>query len=169
MLYEKVDQPFQFNHAVHMSEKAKMKCEDCHGFRDDGTFAGIPLTSSCADCHSEPLGKSASEKELIENYIKPGKEIPWLVYSAQPDNAFFPHVAHVKQAKIPCTHCHGDHGETSSLRQYEQNRLTGYSRDIWGKNIVGIKENSFDRMKMDDCVSCHKEKGIKDSCMMCHK
>ncbi|MDJ0764666.1 MAG: cytochrome c3 family protein [Myxococcota bacterium] len=169
VIYAREDQPMQFNHAIHMGDKGKMSCEDCHAFREDGTFVGIPPTSVCADCHSEPLGTSAAEKQLIDEYITPGKEIPWLSYSRQPDNAFFPHVAHVKTAGIPCDHCHGTHAQTTALRPLERNRLTGYSRDIWGANIAGIKTNTWDRMKMDDCAGCHQERGIKDSCLMCHK
>ncbi len=168
-LYETEEQPLEFNHAVHMGDDVGMGCEDCHGFRDDGSFVGIPSMGSCADCHEEPVGESATEKELIEKYIKPGVEIPWLVYSRQPDNAFFSHVAHVKTAKIECAHCHGDHGKTSKPRPYQRNRLTGYSRDIWGNKITGTKTNSWDRMKMDDCAACHRERDVEDSCMMCHK
>jgi hypothetical protein len=169
LLYEEMEQPLAFNHAVHLGEKGGMGCEDCHAFRGDGTFVGIPPTSACADCHAEPIGKSAAEKQLIEKYLGPGVEIPWLAYSRQPDNAYFPHAPHVKRAKIECAHCHGSHAETSSLRPYERNRLTGYSRDIWGAAITGFKTNSWDRMKMDDCSGCHAERGVGDSCMMCHK
>ena len=168
-LYAEESQPLQFNHAIHMGDEAGMSCEDCHGFRDDGTFVGIPPVASCADCHEEPLGDSQAEKILIEEYIKPGKEVPWLVYSKQPDNAYFTHVSHVKSANIPCAHCHGKHGETDSLRPFERNVITGYSRDIWGSAIAGIKTNSWDRMKMDDCANCHIEHGFEDNCMTCHK
>ncbi|MCP4678165.1 MAG: cytochrome c3 family protein [Deltaproteobacteria bacterium] len=168
-LYETAEQPLEFSHAIHMGEEGGMSCEDCHGFRADGSFVGIPPTSACADCHAEPMGESAAEKSLVENYLGPGKEIPWLVYSRQPDNVFFPHAAHVKIGKIECTHCHGDHGKTDKLRSHQRNKLTGYSRDIWGSSITGLKTNSFDRMKMDDCVACHDEHDVDDSCLMCHK
>ena len=48
-------------------------------------------------------------------------------------------------------------GESESLKDYEVNRITGYSRDIWGKNIGGFKKNTWDRMKMDDCAECHEK------------
>jgi hypothetical protein len=169
LLYKTEEQPLQFDHAVHTGEKGGMACEDCHVFREDGTFAGIPSTKSCANCHENAIGSSPAEKLLVEKYIKSGAEIPWLVYSRQPDNAYFPHAPHVKAAKMPCSQCHGEHGKTDRLRPYSENRLTGYSRDIWGAQIAGIKTNSWDRMKMDDCVDCHAERGVEDSCMMCHK
>jgi hypothetical protein len=54
---------------------------------------------------------------------------------------------------MECVTCHGPIGESEVSRPYEYNRITGYSRDIWGKNIAGFKKNSWDRMKMDDCAA----------------
>ena len=34
-------------------------------------------------------------------------------------------------------------GESESLKIYEENRITGYSRDIWGKSIGGFKKNTW--------------------------
>ncbi|MCG8568428.1 MAG: hypothetical protein MI747_25440 [Desulfobacterales bacterium] len=69
-----------------------------------------------------------------------------------------------------CKTCHGPIGESTTSRPYEENRITGYSRDIWGKNIWGIKKHSWDRMKMDDCAVCHKEEtGHQGYCFQCHK
>jgi hypothetical protein len=59
--------------------------------------------------------------------------------------------------ELDCVTCHGHIGESTYSRVYEENRLTGYSRDIWGKNIVGLKKNTWDRMKMDDCAECHAQ------------
>jgi hypothetical protein len=58
---------------------------------------------------------------------------------------------------MDCVTCHGHIGESESLKVYEENRITGYSRDIWGKSIGGFKKNTWDRMKMDDCAECHRE------------
>jgi cytochrome c553 len=69
---------------------------------------------------------------------------------------FFSHAAHIKGADMDCVTCHGHIGESKSLKVYEQNRITGYSRDIWGENIAGFKKNPWDRMKMDDCAECHQ-------------
>ena len=57
---------------------------------------------------------------------------------------------------MECVTCHGHIGESESLKLYEENRITGYSRDIWGKSIGGFKKNTWDRMKMDDCADCHQ-------------
>ena len=107
---------------------------------------------------------------FITEYVEKEKEVPWLIYSEQPDCVFFSHAAHVVKAGMDCRTCHGEIGESTTTRTYEENRITGYSRDIWGKNIWGIKKNSWDRMKMDDCAGCHeKETGSKGACFQCHK
>src|SRR5512140_634047 len=116
--YRTIEQPLQFSHAVHASEKVGLACEDCHGFAPDGRFSGIPAVSRCAECHAEPLGATANEKTLVDQDVKQGREIPWLVYSRQPDNVHFSHIAHVKTAGVECAACHGPHGTSGNLRPY---------------------------------------------------
>ena len=83
----------------------------------------------------------------------------------------FSHIAHVKMGEIDCRACHGDHAKTDRLPVYKENRLTGYSIDIWGRHISGYKKNTWDRMKMDDCSECHTQKGHEENnaCFVCHK
>jgi hypothetical protein len=94
-----------------------------------------------------------------------------LVYSRQPVCVYFSHIAHVKMAEIECRTCHGDLGRGETLPVYKANRLTGYSIDIWGRRISGLKKNSWDRMKMDDCAECHTDMGQEknNACFTCHK
>ncbi|MGA6927641.1 MAG: menaquinone reductase multiheme cytochrome c subunit QrcA, partial [Desulfosarcina sp.] len=176
-LYSQKQQPFNFNHALHVGEVDE-GCESCHFFREDGSFSGIPKLAQCTDCHEEPMGETEDEAIFVEQYMAREREVPWLSYSRQPDCVFFSHAAHVVGAKMDCVVCHGHIGESESLRPYEYNRITGYSRDIWGKNIAGFSENTWDSMKMDDCAQCHKEAGIihtssvqteRDACFVCHK
>jgi hypothetical protein len=168
LLYsEKQQQPIDFNHKLHVDEMGE--CEGCHFFREDGSYSGIPPLSNCVECHEEAVGEDPEEARLISEYIEPEKEIPWLVYARQPDCVFFSHAAHVKMGEIECVTCHGPIGESENTRPYQYNRLTTYSRDIWGWNIAGFKKNSWDRMKMDDCGECHDEHGENNACFVCHK
>ena len=178
VLYSSQPQPFNFNHSIHMDavdgDTEKEKCFYCHEFRDDGTFAGIPRLERCMDCHDDPdspMGQSETEKEFLANYVAKEKEIPWLSYSRQPDCVYFSHVSHVQMGNLECGVCHGDHGQSEKLPLYQKNRLTGYSINIWGKNIAGYKTNSWDRMKMDDCAECHTKMGQEkdNACFVCHK
>jgi hypothetical protein len=175
LLYSKKKQPIDFNHALH-NELVEEGCESCHFFREDGTYSGVPKLAQCIDCHEEVNGEDPEEEKFVTQYVAKGREVPWLVYARQPDCVFFSHVAHVKMGQMECVTCHGNIGESESLKVYEANRITGYSRDIWGKNIAGIKWNSWDRMKMDDCSECHQKDNVnqasvqteKGGCFVCH-
>ena len=43
----------------------------------------------------------------------------------------FSHSVHVKRARMTCESCHGDTGSSDTLRPYQADRISGYSRDIW--------------------------------------
>ncbi len=169
VLYEKTAQPVDFSHKVHTGEKGGMKCDDCHSFRDDGTFAGIPALEKCATCHAATLGNTRAEKTFVEKYVNANREVPWGVYARQPDNAYFSHATHVKVAKLACERCHGSHGATDTLRPLERDRISGYSRDLWGRPAAGVSLRSGPGMRMDDCVDCHRQNGFAHSCLDCHK
>jgi hypothetical protein len=155
LLYARAEQPLRFSHKTHASEKAGLACADCHPLAEDGRFAGIPRIDNCAACHTEPQGETTDEKRLVEEYVTPAREIPWLVYSRQPENVRFPHAIHVKRAKIACERCHGAHAESDALPMHETNRITGYSRGL---------------TKMSDCESCHAEHDHeRTACLACHK
>ena len=180
-LYSEQEQPVKFNHAIHImpdigidGESEIERCMFCHGFREDGTFVGIPKLAKCMECHDDPeapFGEDPEEERFLKEYVAKDKEIEWLSYSRQPDCVYFSHVAHVKMGKEECGTCHGDLGHTETLPLYKQNRLSGYSIDIWGRNITGYKTNTWDRMKMDDCAECHTRTGHEEdnACFVCHK
>ncbi len=168
-LYSADEQPLHFSHLTHTGEKAGMACEDCHSTLESGRFQGIPAVAKCAECHEAPLGETESEKKLVDEYISVKKEIPWRVYARQPDNAYFSHAPHVVLGKITCESCHGPHGSSDVLRPHYANRISGYSRDVWGANISGISTESWVGMKMDKCVRCHGDNGRRDGCITCHK
>lgn len=183
LLYSHQPQPFNFSHALHMDpemvdgiEGARDidKCLYCHEFREDGTFAGIPKISRCMECHDDPespLGDTNDEKTFLKQYVANDKEIPWLSYYRQPDCVYFSHIAHTDMGKLECRICHGDHGYTNQLPPFRSNRLTGYSINIWGKRISGIKKDTWDRMKMNNCAKCHTKNGHEqnNACFVCHK
>ncbi len=182
-LYSSHQQPINYSHSLHLDPERVdgiegdtdlEKCLFCHTFRDDGTFAGIPKLEKCMECHDDPespLGDSPEEERFLKEFVADEKEIPWFSYSKQPDCVYFSHIAHVKMGEQGCQTCHGDHAKTDQLPVYKENRLTGYSINIWGKNIAGYKANTWDRMKMDDCAECHSKKGHEENnaCFVCHK
>ncbi|SPF33869.1 conserved exported hypothetical protein [Candidatus Sulfopaludibacter sp. SbA4] len=152
-IYTSRPQPVDFSHKVH-ADKAGAKCEDCHAFRDDGTFAGIPTLDKCAGCHAAAMGTTAAEENFIDQYVTPQREPPWASYARQPENVFFSHAAHVKLGNVKCESCHGALGASDKLPRYRQDRISGYSR-------LG--------MSMTDCIACHRQQARADSCLDCHK
>lgn len=175
VLYSQKKQPIEFNHALH-NELVEDGCESCHFFREDGSYHGVPKLDQCIECHEEVNGEDPEEARFVNEFVANNREVPWLIYSRQPQNVFFSHVAHVKMGEMDCVTCHGHIGESESLPIYKQNRISGYSIDIWGRNISGIKRNSWDRMKMDDCAECHRREGVNQNsvqtlrggCFVCH-
>jgi len=165
-IYKSRPQPVDFSHKVH-ADKAGQKCEDCHAFRPDGTFAGIPTLDKCAGCHAAAMGSTVAEKNFVEQYVTPAREPHWAVYARQPENVFFSHIAHVKRAKLSCESCHGDHGTSDHLRPYQQDRVSGYSRNIW-QTAERVKSTRA-AMTMSACVECHRQQGLENSCLDCHK
>jgi hypothetical protein len=178
LLYSQKKQPVEFSHALHnvLDDLVEKGCDNCHFFREDGTYSGVPTLAQCIDCHQEVNGEDPEEAKFVNEYVVKGREVPWLIYSRQPDNVFFSHAAHVKLGQMDCVTCHGNIGESESLKVYEENRISGYSRDIWGRNIGGFKRNSWDRMKMDDCAECHRKENVNQNsvqtlrggCFVCH-
>ncbi len=168
VLYRSEPQPAQFSHRVH-KEKAGLACPDCHPFREDGSFAGIPRLETCAPCHAEPAGKTPEEKSFVERFVKPQREVPWRVYSRQPVNVWFSHARHVKVGAMKCDECHGGVGNSERLRDYRENRISGYSRDIWGPRMTRIGLRPGEGMKMSDCEDCHRQRSVEAGCLGCHR
>jgi hypothetical protein len=151
LLYSEIEQPFVFSHAAHV-DGAGMYCEDCHYYREDGSYNGFPTTESCAECHEEVMTGVEAEVYFVENYVKQGyKEVEWKTYQYQPDNVYFSHIAH---EGFECNDCHPkDIGQSETTPTYYENRITGYSKDT---------------MKMKTCERCHAEFGASNACYICH-
>jgi hypothetical protein len=161
LLYKDATQPVAFSHKVH-ADKAGVGCPDCHMLRADGSFSGIPTTAKCGECHSAPMGDTKAEAAFVKDYVTPNREVAWLSYAQEPDNAWFPHAPHLNRAKLACARCHGGQGASDTPPLYQVNRISGYSRDVMGRpGKTG--------MRMDDCVRCHHEHGLKHACLDCHK
>ncbi len=178
VIYSNRPQPVEFNHKIHAQKVASL-CEDCHVLRGDGSYSGVPRLSQCSGCHAAPLGPTAAERDFIARYVTPKRQPEWAVYSRQPDNVWFSHTPHVKRAKVKCERCHGDYGTSSGSRVYQEDRISGYSRDIWGytATVTSRLQGATSRpeliaipgMKMDDCIDCHRKEGLTHSCLDCHK
>ncbi len=141
--WSSVRQPIEFNHKKHVDQE--IECDFCHMYVKTQTFAGIPKIEVCLECHSEPITQS-KEEEKIREYHKKGKDIPWIKVTNLPDHVYFSHRRHVAIAKLKCERCHGD----------------------MGKMVKPLKKPLV-RLKMGDCIDCHKKRHAKIDCIYCHK
>jgi hypothetical protein len=169
VLYVQKHQPLDFLHKTHAEKSGVADCAECHTIREDGTFAGLPPMEKCAGCHSDRIGDSKAEATLVNTYIKTGNEPPWLVYSRQPANVWFSHAIHVKRAGLACKECHSSYGESDQVRVYQVNRISGYSRDLWGHSISRLRRAPHEGMKMSDCEDCHRRRNVEVGCLGCHE
>lgn len=149
VIYSQKTQPINFSHVAHQDNS----CDSCHDNRPDGTYSGIPKIEKCKECHETAMGSTEDERILVEEYIQKEKEVPWLIYSWQPDNVFFSHAPHKGQG-MECVTCHRDVSKEEKVPVFQENRLTGYSKTT---------------IKMTDCEKCHAERGTTNSCLVCHK
>ena len=156
VIYKSNPQPVDFSHKIH-ADKAGAKCEDCHAFGADGTYSGMPTLDKCSGCHAAAMGDTAAEKNFIAGYVTPAREPQWNSYARQPENVYFSHASHVKLGGMKCDQCHSGEGASNALRPVRVDRVGGYTRDVW------------QRMKMDDCVACHRQRHQENSCLDCHK
>ena len=65
----RVNQPIVFNHQIHAGE-LEIPCDLCHEYYATSEHSGLPLLTTCMDCHEEPLTESIEEqkiRDLAEN------------------------------------------------------------------------------------------------------
>lgn len=111
-------QPVPFSHAHHVAE-AGIDCRYCHTSVEESSFAGIPPTQTCMNCHSQIWAESPMLAPVRESY-RENTPLVWNRVYDIPDYAFFYHNIHVQRG-VACATCHGQLAEmpltwkTSSL------------------------------------------------------
>lgn len=168
LAFEAIEQPLDFSHLTHTGDAVGMDCMDCHAGSDE-RFVSIPAIEQCAACHESPLTENAVELRLVDEFVTPGREIEWLVYSRQPAGVRFSHAQHIELAGLECASCHGGHAATATLPPLYRNRLSTYGRSLWGRGALGPDQGAPRGLDMNDCDACHRERGVVDSCLDCHR
>ena len=97
-------QPIQFSHERHVAGNG-IDCRYCHTSVEDSSFAGIPPTKTCMNCHSQIFANSSFLEPVRESF-RSGRSIEWTRVHDLPDFAYFDHSIHVHKG-IGCTTCHG--------------------------------------------------------------
>jgi hypothetical protein len=98
------EQPIQFSHERHVAGNG-IDCRYCHTSVEDSSFAGIPPTKTCMNCHSQIFSDSPF-LEPVRQSFRTGQSIAWTRVHDLPDFVYFNHSIHVNKG-IGCTTCHG--------------------------------------------------------------
>ena len=136
-------QPIQFNHKKHV-EELELTCLTCHAFFETETFSGLPAADVCSTCHSQAQGKSPEEARLVR-LLQTGAPLEWRSLFRQPGHVFYSHRRHVVAGKLECANCHGAIAKTSA------------------------PPTRVRRLRMQDCIDCHRRSGASADCTNCHR
>jgi hypothetical protein len=97
-------QPVPFSHAHHVRDLG-IDCRYCHTSVETSSFAGIPPTKTCMNCHQQMWVGSSMLEPVRESY-RTGKSIPWERVHNLPGFVYFDHSIHIAKG-VGCASCHG--------------------------------------------------------------
>jgi len=97
-------QPVQFSHKHHVSDDG-IDCRYCHSSVEESSFAGIPSTKICMNCHTQIWAESPILAPVRESF-RTGKSLEWTRVNNLPGFVYFDHSIHVHKG-VGCTTCHG--------------------------------------------------------------
>src|SRR5215468_8251670 len=98
------EQPVPFSHAHHVGGMG-LDCRYCHTSVEKSSFAGIPPTKTCMNCHSQ-IWLSSPTLEPVRASFRTNEPIRWTRVHDLPDFVFFNHSIHVNKG-VGCESCHG--------------------------------------------------------------
>jgi len=99
-----VDQPVPFSHEHHVGGLG-IDCRYCHTSVENSSFAGIPPTKTCMNCHSQ-IWVNAPMLEPVRQSFRTDQSLRWIRVHDLPDYVYFNHSIHVAKG-VGCTTCHG--------------------------------------------------------------
>lgn len=97
-------QPVPFSHEHHVGGLG-IDCRYCHTSVEKSSFANIPPTQTCMNCHSQMWAVAPVLEPVRESY-RTGRSLEWIRVNDLPDFVYFNHSIHVNKG-IGCTTCHG--------------------------------------------------------------
>lgn len=99
------EQPVPFSHQHHVGDIG-LDCRYCHTSVEESSFAGIPPTKTCMNCHSQLFADSPMLKPVRDS-LATGEPLHWTRVHDVPDFVYFNHSIHIHKG-ISCTQCHGE-------------------------------------------------------------
>jgi hypothetical protein len=97
-------QPVPFSHQHHVTGLG-IDCRYCHTSVETSSFAGIPPTKTCMNCHSQ-IWTNAKLLEPVRASYRSGESLQWTRVNALPDFVYFNHSIHITKG-VGCNTCHG--------------------------------------------------------------
>jgi hypothetical protein len=122
------EQPVPFSHQHHVNGLG-IDCRYCHTSVEESSFAGIPPTATCMNCHKQ-IWTNAEMLAPVRESFATGKPIAWRRVNDLPDFVRFDHSIHISKG-VGCVSCHG---------RVDQMPLT------W----------KAEPMTMEWCLNCHR-------------
>jgi hypothetical protein len=98
------EQPVPFSHEHHVSGLG-IDCRYCHTTVEISSFAGIPATEICMNCHAQIWSDSPMLAPVRESF-RTNQAIPWTRVHNLPGFVYFDHSIHVQKG-VGCVTCHG--------------------------------------------------------------
>jgi Cytochrome c7 and related cytochrome c len=192
---QRPDQPIPFSHKHHV-EGLGLQCQYCHTSVEKSSYAGIPPTKTCMNCHSQIWTNAAYLEPVRESY-RTGKSLEWTRVNQLPNFVYFNHSIHINKG-VGCNTCHGPidqmpltyqyaslqmefcldcHRNTEKyLRPREQVFNMRYEQpvnDPLGKNAVVFAGTAYnDQIALGNALKdAYKVRSVKDitSCNTCHR
>jgi len=115
---QRPDQPVPFSHKHHV-QGLGLQCQYCHVTVEKSSYAGIPPTKTCINCHAQ-IWTNAQLLEPVRQSWATGESLPWIKVHDLPDFVYFSHEIHVNKG-IGCANCHGRVDQMPLM--YAQNTL----------------------------------------------
>jgi hypothetical protein len=126
---QRPDQPVPFSHKHHV-QGLGLQCQYCHVSVEKSSYAGIPPTKTCINCHAQ-IWTNAALLEPVRQSWATGESLVWTKVHDLPDYVYFNHSIHVNKG-LGCASCHGRVDQMPLM--YAQNTL-----------------------QMEWCLNCHRD------------
>lgn len=125
---QRPDQPVPFSHKHHV-QGLGLQCQYCHVTVEKSSYAGIPPTKTCMNCHAQ-IWTNAALLEPVRHSWATNQSLVWTKVHDLPDYVYFSHEIHVNKG-LGCSSCHGRVDQMPLM--YMQNTL-----------------------QMEWCLNCHR-------------
>lgn len=97
-------QPVPFSHEHHVGVLG-IDCRYCHTSVETSSYAGIPPTKTCMNCHSQ-IWVGSDMLEPVRASYRTGSSLHWKRVYNLPGFVYFDHSIHIHKG-VGCTSCHG--------------------------------------------------------------